>query len=1010
MKRIIVDVSSLIWTSLLKGKDEAFGVKVAHNGREVFVNSADYGVENALGFIVECMDRFNVSTQDVILVVEGVYSKARRKLILPQYKESRDSRPDLAYENFNTCVKRVSNMFRAAGGAVCKQDGVESDDVIAYLAQTLQGEKIILSNDGDLAILVGLNDTHQYRMGELDLNPIEPAGRAFITLHKGLVGDSSDNIPGAKGFGPKAWLDLLAAYDDNGLEDLRALFEAEHEHLSRTGRVSGEFLGALAEDASYFKPFNKVLADIPMAVQSYAAAKLYPEWINTSRMPLQWAKPCETPILDDRIARFYREASAPKPWDGEVKAPTPLPQREKAAEFSCTKKPFAVFDIELIGTHNPVFLVCVKEVETGVRKSFWAHVPGDMDRLKAEFQRDDVTFVSFNGIHFDQPVLAAAVDGMSPLKLKRLSQDLIDGTIRYWQASKEYGFEWLSFDHIDLYEVAPGVQISLKTYAGRLGYKTMVDMPFGHEQDLAPEQLPILESYCWNDVGVTEELLSRLLVEVDLRIEMSNEYGIDLRSKSDAQCAEAVLKKRCEIGRNKDVPSFVKYKAPDFIQTDSPVIKQVVELLEQTRFRVNSSNGAIEVPDWLKPEIKLGYGTYQMGIGGLHSTHDIKLHLKAGARAKLSDFDVAGYYPCLMIKGGLIPKLAGGKGERFLAEYTELFVRRVTAKRAKNKRLANGLKIFLNGTFGKLGSIFSDIYSPEVMLGVTLTGQLNLLCLIYEVEKTGAVIVSANTDGIMVYYTEEQREAVLSAVLENAKRTGFEYEETPYSQIALKDVNNYMAVTVASEAVIISPDGEIKRGVGDDGKVKRKGLYASNKQSENPLFLMKNPTMEVCSSMVADYLTKGVHPRDSIHNHRDPRDFVAIRNVKGGGIQHERVVEVDDWELVLDLGTAANEWRRKGRPEKVVRRKSRPKPVRVGVGGVPFGKVARWYMTKDALPPLAYMESGNTVPKTEGARICMTLPDELPQDIDLEWYVNESLSMLADMGVNLEEVEHEQEV
>ena len=56
-------------------------------------------------------------------------------------------------------------------------------------------------------------------------------------------------------------------------------------------------------------------------------------------------------------------------------------------------------------------------------------------------------------------------------------------------------------------------------------------------------------------------------------------------------------------------------------------------------------------------------------------------------------------------------------------------------------------------------------------------------------------------------------------------------------------------------------------------------------------------------------------------------------------------------------------------------------------------------MTKEALPPISYVGSGNKVPKTEGAKLCMTLPESLPDDLDYQWYIEEAISMLNDMGV-----------
>jgi hypothetical protein len=291
---------------------------------------------------------------------------------------------------------------------------------------------------------------------------------------------------------------------------------------------------------------------------------------------------------------------------------------------------------------------------------------------------------------------------------------------------------------------------------------------------------------------------------------------------------------------------------------------------------------------------------------------------------------------------------------------------------------ANSKKVTLNGTFGKLGSIFSAFYSPDLMLAVTITGQLNLLTLIAELEMIkGVRVISANTDGIMVEYEDKHYKRILKVFEKNSKRTGFEYEETPYRAVAMKDVNNYIAVTT-------------------DNKVKSKGLYASVNPDENPLYLMKNPTMEVCSLACRLYLLDGTLPEVTVHAEgRTIEEFVAIRNVKGGGVQHLRYETVDDWVQIEDRVWWSE---RAGKKEK---RKSRPKPVEVGVGGTPFGRVARWYMTTESLPPITYVGSGNMVPKTEGARVCLTLSDELPSDLDKDWYVQETYRMLADMGVSL---------
>jgi len=635
-------------------------------------------------------------------------------------------------------------------------------------------------------------------------------------------------------------------------------------------------------------------------------------------------------------------------------------------------KQHIIFDCELIGRLKPVFLTCCKIKETGETFSFWHDKRGHTAKLEKLLLNTNYTWVGFNSVNFDAPLIAAAIMGHDELDLKHIAQRMIDERMRSWQTYREFNIDFIDYDHIDLIETAPGVMISLKTYAGRMAYPSMVDMPFHHDDEInTPAKRKIVENYCLNDLGVTEALFDKLSTELALRVELGAEYGIDLRSKSDAQCAEAILKKQVGIGNgDKFVPRYVEYTAPKFIKPKSKALKGLVERFENEKFTINRGNGSPEEAKWMTKPVTIGEGIYKVGLGGLHSQHDKNFHLEATDDMLISDFDVASYYPNIMMVAGLIPKLGGNKGQLFLDEYRHIYEQRMKAKRAGNKVVANTLKILLNGTFGKLGSIYCSFYSPDLLIAVTITGQLNLLCLIEDLEKLkGVSVKSANTDGVTVVYPPAMRDAVLKVFATNAKRTGFEYEETPYRTVAMKDVNNYIAICV-------------------DGKVKTKGLYAE-------AGLMKNPTMQVCSDAAVAWLKEGVSPDLFIRDAKSPQDFVAIRNVKGGGVQHKKLVLVDDW-----VGGEGN-WSYPGQTTKPLSRKSRPPPREVGQGGTPFGRVARWYMTTDALPPLSYVESGNKVPSTDGAKLCMTLPAVLPADLNRNWYIQNTYDILKDLGVQL---------
>ena len=112
-------------------------------------------------------------------------------------------------------------------------------------------------------------------------------------------------------------------------------------------------------------------------------------------------------------------------------------------------------------------------------------------------------------------------------------------------------------------------------------------------------------------------------------------------------------------------------------------------------------------------------------------------------------------------------------GQPFLELYKGIVTERVAAKKRGDDVIANTLKIFLNGSFGKLGSKYSLLYAPDLLLQTTITGQLALLMLIERMEDAGIQIVSANTDGIVCYAP--------NSLLQECDRIAFDWElDTSY--------------------------------------------------------------------------------------------------------------------------------------------------------------------------------------------------------------------------------------
>ena len=128
----------------------------------------------------------------------------------------------------------------------------------------------------------------------------------------------------------------------------------------------------------------------------------------------------------------------------------------------------------------------------------------------------------------------------------------------------------------------------------------------------------------------------------------------------------------------------------------------------------------------MKKPINFCGGIYKVGLGGLHSQHDVCTTYTTDDTWEISDIDAASYYPSIILKCGFVPLMAGDKGSKFIQEYRDIYNQRLEAKRNGDKVKADTFKILLNGIFGKLGSIYCPFYSPDLLLAVTLTGQLNI--------------------------------------------------------------------------------------------------------------------------------------------------------------------------------------------------------------------------------------------------------------------------------------------
>lgn len=527
--------------------------------------------------------------------------------------------------------------------------------------------------------------------------------------------------------------------------------------------------------------------------------------------------------------------------------------------------------------YSNFFLVAFMELESGTVATvrFTEGTPLDDRRVRGNMAVGCT--VGFNSQSYDLPLICAALGGYDNKGLKQLSDKIIKAK-QPWQVIRNADITIpSSWDHIDIMSVAPG-QSSLKLYAGRLGAHTLQDLPYEPGTVLTPEQMDEVERYCANDLRLTALLYQHLLPQIDLRRAMSEQYGIDLRSKGDAQIAEAVLTHelaaagvRVERPRYKDDHAF-GYVAPSWIRFYDPDLVALLDSVKAATFTLDES-GAVQMPEGLITSVSMNGSTYTIGIGGLHSCEKGQQLVTSNGDC-LADFDVASYYPSIILGDKLYP---GHLGAKFLDVYRAVVQRRLEAKRSKDMVTANSLKITINSSFGKFGNKYSNLYAPQILIQVTITGQLALLMLIEHIERNGGLVVSANTDGIVVYaQSAKHMESVRGAVIDFELLSGFDMEETQYRAIYIESVNNYVAVK-------------------PDGTTKAKGAYAKTG-------IAKNPCAPICAEAVRRFLANGLDPAETIGECKDILQFCTVRRVTGGAVwKGEALGKVVRWYIGKDV-------------------------------------------------------------------------------------------------------------
>lgn len=244
------------------------------------VNSKGMNTSAIFGFVNVLEDVLKREKPTHIAVAFDPKGKTFRHEAYELYKAQREATP----EDIRVAVPYIKKIVEAYNIPVIEKEGFEADDVIGTLAkkaETQGFEVYMLTPDKDYGQLVS-EHIFMYRPkhsgGYETMGPKEVIEKYGLKSHEqvidllGLMGDSSDNIPGCPGVGEKTAVKLLEEFDS--IENL----------LQNTDKLKGALKTKVEENKEQIL-FSKFLATIKIDVPvNFEEDKLIAETPNETAL------------------------------------------------------------------------------------------------------------------------------------------------------------------------------------------------------------------------------------------------------------------------------------------------------------------------------------------------------------------------------------------------------------------------------------------------------------------------------------------------------------------------------------------------------------------------------------------------------------------------------------------------------------------------------------------------------------------------------------------------------
>lgn len=266
---------------------------------------------------------------------------------------------------------------------------------------------------------------------------------------------------------------------------------------------------------------------------------------------------------------------------------------------------------------------------------------------------------------------------------------------------------------------------------------------------------------------------------------------------------------------------------------------------------------------------------YVFGLGGIHASREGVTYTSTEDRM-IMDIDVASMYPNLFISNKVYPEHLG---ELFCEIYEDLYQTRKQYAKGTPQNLA--IKLALNSVYGRTNDQYSVFYDPKATMTITINGQLSL-CMLTEMlmkKVEGIDFIQLNTDGITYTASRKDYDKVWEVIKEWESITGLQMEDALYSKMAIRDVNNYLAVYEGSGKIKLN--GQYEHRI---GHIDKEGLDFHQNQSA---VIIKRAAVEciINNTPIRKTVEKCTNPFDFCYRTKVPRSSRLV-TVDEEGIEY----------------------------------------------------------------------------------------------------------------------------